>query len=684
MIVSNAKVEKIKNLSIDLYRKVSNTSTFIKIKTLFTDKYLFITVMVTLVGMNLFSLSAENFWKEYFLTFGMLIPISITVTWLMRRLIPSLNTRFLYCLLLIIIAPHYSINVIAISAYALFSLAIPLLSKPKLRLLALALIFISAMLESTVALLLLPYLIIHLLEKNIDYPALNIRLDKNFIIVTLFLIVIAHVANILIYDSLNYNFLSNIGHFFIYVCKLKTAAYIGLYTGFIMYTVNLHRQEKMTSQFKKRFLFVLIYSLLGILFLKEVFHLLASIFIIEWLVSNAKELWNGIISMNIKTKIKGLQVFALIVYLQRTLIMVFDFSTNSSFVLTSYYMSYFQFGFIQRGVLGTLFELILGTDIHEKEAVFFARFLRFFLLFLILISVWNFIKKSYNSVNGNIIAFLGCSFLLLPIQCLYPVDLVILLIGFLCIYLTIKNNLSVLLVPLLCFAAMSTHQVFASTVFPMVFSMLMYREFINSEKHTARNFIVLLTSFVVVAVSLAYYTYYNAESVPFTYEEVFDKINERSGGFFSVDDLLVKYVYLDKDHEHSKYFSNLIYPAQYYNSIKYLLLVSPIMYFYYYAYKQSIRKESATIKKLAYIAAAISFTVILPLFIRDVDFGRWCTSLAIIFTSMPALLLRMQPTEKQWSEEYLKNPKYVLPIVQILLFLFYQNYIDWELNNFPM
>ena len=267
---------------------------------------------------------------------------------------------------------------------------------------------------------------------------------------------------------------------------------------------------------------------------------------------------------------------------------------------------------------------------------------------------------------------------------LYTVDCLIFLLGFVCIYLAIKNKSTILLIPIICFLAMMTHQVFASLVFPLVFSVLVYRIFINSEKHMVRNSIVLFITFLVVCTSLVYFTYYNPQSIPFTSDEVISNIAERSGGFFEIDTDFIRYVYLDKNHEHFNIYANQILFKQYVNTLYYMFLMSPLAFIYWYAYKNSIKKETSIIKKIAYVICMISFGAILPLFIRDTDFGRWCSSIMVIFTSMPAFLLLMQPADKQWDSNYLKKPDYVIPVLLILVLLIMPTEIHWGLYKLSL
>ena len=147
-------------------------------------------------------------------------------------------------------------------------------------------------------------------------------------------------------------------------------------------------------------------------------------------------------------------------------------------------------------------------------------------------------------------------------------------------YLVIENTLAIVLVPLICFIAMATHTAFVSLVFPMVFSVLMCRAFINNENHIARNIIILILSLLTVAGSFLYFTFYNPLSVQHNLDYMISNIAERSNGFFPIDTYQLAYVYLDKNHEHFKVYKQLNSPNSYHTLSRYIVMMIPSLFTY--------------------------------------------------------------------------------------------------------
>ena len=674
MIVAKFDKEIIKNKCVQIYNKITSNDVFIRCKTLLLDKFLFFIVFDVMVNMNLLALTLENYWRDFFGSLALLVPMSFAVTRLLQRLVPSFKLRIVYFLVLIFIAPEYSLDIIDLTSYALIAVIFLMLPKKKLLVLTIPLLFVATIICKDMAFVTVPYFIYLLINNGKDYPKLNITFQKDYVIVALIITIFAYLMSLFAQGVGGLNLLNNIILFFMTIYKTKSAFYLAI----IMYAVSQYKSKKVTKQLHDLFMMILIYNLIDMLFYLSIPCFLAAFLASVWVINNASEIFKGIVKLDIKIKQKYLQILVVFIVIQSALDNIFYAPTAPlGFLYTSYYMSYFQFGFIQRGVLGTIFELILGTNM-KKEVVTLSNFLWALMIVIVFLSVYFFVKANYKKTNGTVIAFLAYIALMLPILCFYPVDVLIYLMGILCVYLLFKNRVTVIFIPFICFAAMSTHQIFASLVFPLVFSLMVYRTFINSENHQVRNGFVLFITFFVVAAALVYFTYYNAQSIPFTAEEVIANINERSGGFFNVDEDFVKYVYLDKNHEHSEVFTGQIDDCQYKNALKVMLLLSPLFYIYLCCYRYSAKKETSFIKKFAYFICMLSFTVILPLFIRDTDFGRWCASLSVNICIMPALLLSIQPDDKKW---YSANIKYLNPVIiyLIIILLILPKQLHWGL-----
>lgn len=344
------------------------------------------------------------------------------------------------------------------------------------------------------------------------------------------------------------------------------------------------------------------------------------------------------------------------------------------FRITPFYICYQDLGFVQRGLWGTIYRFLFGTFIPEN--VFYTSYhlfyIAFYLIFMLVIAL--FVKQSKNETEKNIAIFFAFIFLISPGYNKFFFELTNYIIAWICVLLAYRNKHSVMLIPLLCGLAMLTHQIFASIIFPIVFISLVYRTFINSDGHSVRNISCIIITLIVVGGGFLYLTYFNAGRIDMTYEQIRDMIDQRSGGFFPPHENMIKYVYLDKEHVHSDTFMNQIESSQIENAKKVFFVNLPALVVYIYSFFHSARLEKSIPKKLAYIAASLSVLAIVPAFIVETDYGRWCSQYVSILILAPLILTLYQPKEKKWYKDIDKKKLYIAAALLIFSVIIQPNY----------
>ena len=192
MIAVKFDKEIIKNKCVQIYNKITLNNVFIRFKTLLLDKFLFFIVFAVMVNMNLLASTLGNYWRDFFVSLALLIPMSFAVTRLLQRLVPSFKLRIVYFLVLIFIAPEYSLDTIDMASYALIAVISLMLPKKKLLVLTIPLLFVATIIYKDIVFVTVPYFIYLLINNGKDYPKLNITFQKNYVIVALIITIFAY------------------------------------------------------------------------------------------------------------------------------------------------------------------------------------------------------------------------------------------------------------------------------------------------------------------------------------------------------------------------------------------------------------------------------------------------------------------------------------------------------------
>lgn len=339
---------------------------------------------------------------------------------------------------------------------------------------------------------------------------------------------------------------------------------------------------------------------------------------------------------------------------------------GEQFVYMHYYVSYQSFGIIPRGLIGSIFYAVFGETITLDKllVIFWAVFsILLVLCFLFLRWIWNSTdERSANTVIKSLLMMFIVSpafSFLFHLNNIFKLDYFLFCITLACIYIAVKNKPFVWVIPLLAAVCMLIHTVFACTMFPILFIVLVYRALVNSEGHTARNIAVMLLTLAAVASLFLYFSFIYKVPDELTLEEIMKTLLFRSSGSIQPDETYVKLIWADKDNEHFAYFQDLIKPSQII-SIGYIFICAlPLTLMYFYALNHSAKAETKALPKLGYLAMALSLFVTFVPALTETDYGRWCGYFLLTLILSIVLLSKMQPDNKKWfdgiSEPFFKR-----------------------------
>lgn len=330
---------------------------------------------------------------------------------------------------------------------------------------------------------------------------------------------------------------------------------------------------------------------------------------------------------------------------------------SEPFAQMHYYVSYQSFGLIPRGLIGSIFYALFGEIIPFDNMLIVLKIAFAVLLGLFVLFLWWMNRSSDERSANTVIKPLTMVFLISPVFSLFfhsnnifKLDYFFICITLLCLFLAVKNKPFVWAIPLLCVVCMLIHTVFACTMFPILFIVLVYRAFIYSEGHAARNTSVMLLSLGAVAALFLYFTFVYTVPDELTLEGILDTMAYRSVDGLEPDSVFVKLIWADKDNEHIGYFQSLIKPSQIVNFAYVFICALPLTLMYLYALNHSAKAEKKALPKLGYLAMGLApFVTFVPA-VTETDYGRWCSYYLLTIMLGIALLSKMQPENAKWFD----------------------------------
>lgn len=360
-----------------------------------------------------------------------------------------------------------------------------------------------------------------------------------------------------------------------------------------------------------------------------------------------------------------------------------DLISRDPFTICAYYFNYFDFGFTQRSLVGTLFYLLFGYYIPEKYCYVYVTsffYLSYALLALILIMIYRaYIKspKNDNSYVPKVLFFLyltSAPFLLHAHErFVFRLDLYGMCLAFLSIYILYKNRY-VFFVSILCVLGILNHQVFVFIVFPMIFIVFVYRVFIDCGNHFKRNLIAFSIMVLSVIGIFVYLQFFSHAYTAISGEEAIEIVLERSGGFVSDDNVvdgessvLTTVIFADAK-THVEIWQNRIMDTHIIMTLKKFAYSLPLIVLYFYAFFKSAKYEEDKFKKFIYYAMPFSIIAFLPTYVLELDFGRWNQHLLATFMLVLFFLTILQSEDKKWYRDIdKKKMKIWLATVYILM-----------------
>ena len=287
----------------------------------------------------------------------------------------------------------------------------------------------------------------------------------------------------------------------------------------------------------------------------------------------------------------------------------------------------YSYGFISRGLLGTLYlglDMLLPKDILNYTDAVNITFIATNVVMLVFIFLVLFIliKTRGNRQNGaqNILIYFTVFFvpMFFSFRNMGRPDIYMLFFTFLGLMLLIAGKMEWLIVPCSIFSVM-IHQGYVFMFYNIFMYPLLYKIFQTSGKERRKYIGILATSFVSVSALFLYFNFFSHMSGQETYDSIY-ALAAQLGNNGEVYETLLTHELLGIDPWEQEL------PQHIYNFIElpiYCLIMSPFIVLGVRLYKNIICAAKTKLDKIKYALLPICSVTIVPCYILKMDFGRW-------------------------------------------------------------
>lgn len=287
----------------------------------------------------------------------------------------------------------------------------------------------------------------------------------------------------------------------------------------------------------------------------------------------------------------------------------------------------YSYGFISRGLLGTLYlglDALIPKDIlnyvDAANITFIATNVIMALFFFL--TLYILIKTQEKHLRGaqNILLFFAVFFVPMyySFRNMGRPDIYMLFFTFLGLILLIWGKLEWLIVPFSILNVM-IHQGYVFMFYNIFMYPLIYKIFQTTGKQRKKYIAILGTSFLSVSVLFLYFNFFSHISGQETYDSIYAMAAQLGNGG-EVYETLLTHEILGIDPWEQEW------PQHIYNFIElpiYCLLMSPFIVLGVRLFKNIILAASSKADKIKYALLPLCSATILPCYLLKIDFGRW-------------------------------------------------------------
>ena len=328
-----------------------------------------------------------------------------------------------------------------------------------------------------------------------------------------------------------------------------------------------------------------------------------------------------------KTKLKSILQFVFVFFLVCFALFVTYYGQEVRRYNTTILAFNYSYGFISRGLLGTLYlglDALIPKDIlnyvDAANITFIATNVIMGIFFIL--ALYILIKTNEKYLNGaqNIILFFAIFFVPMyySLRNMGRPDIYMLFLTFLGLILIVWGKMEWLIVPFSILNVM-IHQGYVFLFYNIFMYPLIYKIFQTTGKQRKKYIAILATSFLSVSVLFLYFNFFSHIGGQETYDSIY-AMAAQLGNEGEVYETLLTHEILGIDPWDQEW------PQHIYNFIElpiYCLIMSPFIVLGVRLFKNIITAAETKVDKIKYALLPLCSATILPCYLLKIDFGRW-------------------------------------------------------------
>lgn len=328
-----------------------------------------------------------------------------------------------------------------------------------------------------------------------------------------------------------------------------------------------------------------------------------------------------------KTKLKSILQFVFVFFLVCFALFVTYYGQEVRRYNTTILAFNYSYGFISRGLLGTLYlglDALIPKDIlnyvDAANITFVATNVIMGIFFIL--ALYILIKTNEKYLNGaqNIILFFAIFFVPMyySLRNMGRPDIYMLFLTFLGLILIVWGKMEWLIVPFSILNVM-IHQGYVFLFYNIFMYPLIYKIFQTTGKQRKKYIAILATSFLSVSVLFLYFNFFSHIGGQETYDSIY-AMAAQLGNEGEVYETLLTHEILGIDPWDQEW------PQHIYNFIElpiYCLIMSPFIVLGVRLFKNIITAAETKADKIKYALLPLCSATILPCYLLKIDFGRW-------------------------------------------------------------
>lgn len=327
---------------------------------------------------------------------------------------------------------------------------------------------------------------------------------------------------------------------------------------------------------------------------------------------------------------------------------------------TTVYAFSYKYGFISRGVLGSLLQLydsLVPFDAVSYNTIYlisiFATGILFLALIWFIIIVLSKCREEQSASAKGLLTIL--TLITVPMflgrDNFGRLDLYLMIIVFFCLVLIICEKCEFLIVPAVLLATL-IHEGFVFMNLNIILVLLLYKCLINDDKKKRRKYIILLAlTFIIPSVIFLYCEFFSHSFGQDVYDECLALASKISFNNDPHEEVLVHEILgLDVAQMETKHHRwNLE------DTPIFLVLFSPYIVFLIAVFRKYAKSGKTALDKfITFIVLAGPLTLV-PEILLKVDFGRYVYSVLFYYLAIFAVLLALQDKRTEITAEHVKG-----------------------------